>query len=150
MTYELVIVETPSEWEVYHRIRREELFEARGRFGMYDPDRPEERLPENTNLLLKKDGVGVATTRFDMLGNGTAAIRLVAVDKPLQGAGVGRVLAQKTMAFAREQGVNRLVVNAHPTAVGYYERSGFRHEAWNPEELTGIASNCVQMVLDVE
>ena len=33
--HELIKVETPQDWESYHRIRREELFEARGRVGVY-------------------------------------------------------------------------------------------------------------------
>lgn len=53
MTYELVKVSTPKEWEAYHRIRREELFEARGLVGVYDADRADEHKPEHTPLLLK-------------------------------------------------------------------------------------------------
>jgi len=139
-------VTSPEDWEVYHRIRREELFEARGRMGMYDPNHADEYQPSQLSLLLKGPYGGVATTRFDRLDASTAAIRLVAVDKALQGQGLGRILAELTVALAREQGVRRIVVNAHPTAVGYYERSGFRKESWNPDELVGIAGDCVQMV----
>lgn len=147
MTYELVNVTTEDDWETYHRIRREELFEARGRQGVYDANHPDDTNPKHINFLLKQDGVGIATTRFDRLDERTAAIRLVAVTKLLQGKGVGRTLAEKTLRFAREQGVGMLVVNSAPTAVGFYERFGFQRESWGTDELVGISSQSVQMVL---
>ena len=149
MTYEFVQVSTPEDWEAYHRIRREELFEARDRVGVYDAEHADEYKPEHTPLLLKQNGVGVATTRLDLRDATTAIIRLVAVTKSLQGQGVGRELAQQTLALARKRGVKRLFVNAAPTAVGYYERSGFKPDAWDPTELVGISSNSVQMSLDL-
>ena len=42
--YLLEVVNTPEEWEAYHLIRRQELFEARGRIGIYDANRPEEHV----------------------------------------------------------------------------------------------------------
>jgi GNAT superfamily N-acetyltransferase len=149
MIYELVKVSIPEEWAAYHRIRREELFEARGRVGVYNPDHADEFKPEHTPLLLKQNGVGVATTRLDIRDATTAIIRLVAVTKSLQGQGVGRELAQQTLALARARGIHRPVVNAAPTAVGYYERSGFKPDAWDPAELVGISSDSVQMSLDL-
>ena len=145
MTYELVHVSTPEEWEAYHRIRREELFEALGRIGVYNAEHPDEYKPGNTPLLLKQNGVGVATTRLDLRDATTAIIRLVAVTKSLQGQGVGRKLAQQTLALARAHGIRRLVVYAAPTAVGYYESLGFKLDVWNP----GISTDATQMALNL-
>lgn len=154
MTYELVKVTTDEDWKTYDRIREEQLFIARGRPpGTYTRRHAHELLPENTPLLLKKDGIGVATTRFDImpkLGPGIAAIRLVAVDDHLQGQGIGRILAEKTIAFAKQKGIRRIVVNADDAAIGYYKRFGYRIEMWDEAELKNpTAANCTQMVLDI-
>jgi hypothetical protein len=48
-------------------------------------------------------------------------------------------------AEARHRGMRRLMLNAHPDAVGFYERAGWSCEDWDGRELTGIAASCVQM-----
>ena len=144
MSYELALVSSAEDLARYHEIRRVELFEARGS-SAYDSNRPEERKPGHFQLLMKLNGVGIATTRFDLLGDGVAVIRLVAVTAVEQRKGHGRMLASLTEAFARQKSVSKLVVNAAPNAVQYYERMGFVRESWNPAELVGIAADNVQM-----
>ena len=134
--YALVVVTTPQEWEEYHRIRRQELFEAKGRIGIYDSHRPEEPAPGNYPLLLKIRGNGIGTTRLDVRPDGTAVIRLVAITKIGQ-VRHGRVLANTVEDFARQKGVKKFLVNADPNAVGYYEKLGFVQD-WDPSELVGI------------
>ena len=113
--------------------------------GNYDANHPDEFVAGHSPLLLKWQGKGIGTTRFDFLGDNVAAIRLVAVLLAEQGKGHGRVLSERTEDFARSRKVTKLVVNAAPPAVGFYERMGFVREAWNPAELTGIAADCIQM-----
>ena len=149
MTYALAIVTDPDQWTRYHFIRQAELFEGRHRQVPYDPDHPDERLPTNFPLLLAWNGVGIATTRLDLLSGGAAAIRLVAVTKAEQGKGHGRMLHTLVEEFARRKGVARLVVNAAPEAVGFYRRMGFTRDDWDPAELTGMASDCIQMAKEI-
>jgi GNAT superfamily N-acetyltransferase len=144
MSYALVIVAAPDDWDAYHHIRRMELFEARGRSD-YDANHPDELVAGHFPLLLRWEGRSVATTRLDLLSDSIAAIRLVAVLRSEQGKGHGRALSRHTEDFARSRKVTKLVVNAAPLAVGFYERIGFVREVWNAAELTGIAADCVQM-----
>ena len=57
----LVSPADPGSWRRYHEIRRHVLFEARGRFGIYDEDHPDERVPGHYPklLLFRNDPVGV-------------------------------------------------------------------------------------------
>ena len=73
--------------------------------------------------------------------------RLVAIAQQEQRKGYGRVLEQLFEEFARSKGVSKIFVNAHSSAVGYYERLGFVHEDWPEPSGTrsGIAKNCVFM-----
>jgi len=145
MSYELVVVTRPDDWEAYHAIRRVELFEARGRIGVYDRGHPDESAPGHFPLLLKWNGRGIATTRLDVRAAGVAIVRLVAVVKTEQRKGHGRALADRTEVFARDRGVTRLLVNAAADAVGFYERIGFMREVWNAAELIGWNADSVQM-----
>ena len=145
MTYSLGPPASAEEWQAFHDIRRTELFEARGRFGMYDPDHPHDRDPANRPLLLKCGGAPVATVRLDDFGDHTGAVRLVAVVRGEQGRGHGRVLQRLVEAAARERGIDTLYVNAAPTAIGYYEKTGWERFVWDAEELAGMAEDCIQM-----
>ena len=145
MGYELIQVADPNDWLAYHAIRRQELFEAKGRFGVYDPNRPDDHLPGTYHYLLRFDGRPVGTTRLDIRGDGTAIVRLVAITAAEQGRGHGRALSRMVQDRAVAFGADTLLVNAAPTAVGYYAKTGWQEHVWDASELVGIASDCVQM-----
>jgi GNAT superfamily N-acetyltransferase len=146
MSYDLVVVSASEDFDIYHSIRRKELFEARGRIGVYDRDHPDEHSPGNVPLLLKFDGTGIATTRLDFRDEGVAVVRLVAVTEARQRQGHGRALIAMTEAYARQRGTIKLIVNAARDAVGFYERMGFVRESWDPTELVGWNADSVQMM----
>ena len=130
-----------------HDIRRAELF-APGRHGdeiVYDESHPDDREPGNVPYVLLLDGVPIGVTRLDRRGT-VGVVRLVAIIRGKQGHGHGRVLSERVDAEARRFGITRLQVNAHPDAVGYYERTGWHREEWDPAEMVGLAADCVQMV----
>ena len=142
--YELVAVAGENEWRDYHAIHREVLWEARGRTG-YNDRQSDEYLPANHPLLLKLVGQAIGTARLDDFGNGTGAVRLVAIVTDLQRRGHGRKLAELVEAYARTRGMRRLFVNAAPEAVGYYEKIGWQRFIWDETELSGIALDTIQM-----
>jgi GNAT superfamily N-acetyltransferase len=144
MSYELVKVTTESDWREYHSLRRHVLWEARGQSG-YDDKRPGEYVATNTPLLLKLNGRPIGTTRLDHLGDRRAVVRLVAVAADVQRQGHGRILSELVEGYARRLGVNTLLVNADPDAVGFYKKLGWETHVWDETELTGIASDCTQM-----
>jgi N-acetylglutamate synthase-like GNAT family acetyltransferase len=143
--YTLIEVTDAADWHCYHAIRRQELFEARGRHGIYDENYPGERAPNMLHYLLKLDGKALGTTRLDVREDGSAIFRLVAITRPEQGRGHGRVLAQMVEERARAFGTTVLYVNAAATAVGFYQATGWHDHAWDPSELVGIAADCRQM-----
>ncbi len=148
MPLELIKVSTPEEWAAYHRIRKAELWDARGRTSpTYNPNHPDELKPANTPVLLKLNGQGIGTTRLDDLSHGRFCVRLVAIEKTHQRKGYGRVMLEQAIQLALKHGGKEIVVNADEDAVGYYRASGFREEVWDALELNSpIAEGCVQMV----
>jgi|SRR5690606_5564349 len=145
MEYELVAVTAPGDWAAFHAIRRIELFEAKGRYGVYNANHPDDVADFAHPYLLKVSGKPVGVLRLDILGAGRAAIRLVAITAGEQGRGHGRVMEGLVAEQARHFGIDTLVVNSAPEAVGFYEKTGWQKFVWDAAELIGIAANCVQM-----
>jgi GNAT superfamily N-acetyltransferase len=147
MVHELRAVGTADEWRALHDIRRATLF-APGRHGddvVYDEQHPDDHDPVNQPFLLLLDGVPVGVLRLDRRAIAEGVVRLVAIAPALQRQGHGRAMSDLVDAEARRRGMRRLVVNAHESAIGFYERTGWHRESWDAAELVGIASHCVQM-----
>jgi N-acetylglutamate synthase-like GNAT family acetyltransferase len=143
----LVVVRTGEHWAALHKLRREVLFAPgrRVRDIVYDDAHPDDRDAANTPFLLVHEGRPIGTARLDRLAPMLGAVRLVAIDQAEQRKGHGRVLGELLDAEARRVGMTRLVVNSAPDAVGYYRRLGWSEHVWDPAELVGVASDCVQM-----
>ena len=145
MVYSLEAPASPDDWQAFHDIREAELFRARHRDAAYDRNHPDDFTPENQPLLFKRDGQPIGVMRLDDFGDGTGAVRLVAITRNAQGRGHGRAMAALCDAVARESGLQTLYVNAAPEALGFYEKTGWERFVWNPAELVSIAADCVQM-----
>ncbi len=73
----------------------------------------------------------IGTIRIDIkLQQSTAVFRLVAIDEPWQGQGLGTVMLNMAETYARGWGVQRICLNSVPDAFGFYARHGFHPERW--------------------
>ncbi|MBP9791884.1 MAG: GNAT family N-acetyltransferase [Rickettsiales bacterium] len=140
MTYTLKKLLTEDDWNAYNAIRKAELFPDRD----YDLNHPDERLPDNHPLLLKFNDTPIATVRVDFRGD-KVILRLLAVTKSEQGKKHGTNLYKHIEQYCISHGAKKLLVNAAPDAVGFYQKIGFTEEIWDQSELQGIAENCIQM-----
>ena len=66
----------------------------------------------------------------------TVRLRQMAVKTGLQGKGIGRVLMQFAENLARDRGHTKLVMHARKTAVGFYEKLGYKVKGDEFEEVT--------------
>lgn len=122
--YVLVSPVDPRDWASYHDIRRSVLFEARGQFGVYDENHPDERAEGHFPKLLLHQDEPVGVVRIDVVGT-DAILRRVAVRSDVQRRGHGRVLIALAEQFARSRQCDRLVSRVAPDAVGFYRNCGF-------------------------
>ena len=101
------------------------MFESRGRFGVYDPNYPQDSSTQNFPKVLVKGSRVVGVVRIDFAGE-VAYLRRVAIDEPHQRKGLGRVLIRLAEDFARSHGARRVESSVAPDAVTFYEKCGYR------------------------
>jgi predicted GNAT family N-acyltransferase len=68
----------------------------------------------------------VACLVLDSLTEKTVKVRQVAVAEGRQGSGVGKKLMLWTEGFCRSLGFNNMTLNSRETAVGFYEKLGYK------------------------
>ena len=144
MLDELHPVTSADDWTHLHRIRRTVLFTPGRHSVVYDENHPDDRAEGNIPFLLLRDRHPIGVVRLDFRGE-TAVVRLVAIAEDEQGNGYGRKLNDLIESEVRRRGVKTLFVNARPEAVGYYEKTVWHQAHWDPDELTGLAKDCIQM-----
>jgi GNAT superfamily N-acetyltransferase len=125
--YQLVSPADADAWRVYHDIRRDVLFEARGQFGVYDEHHPDDRAAGHHAKLLLHRGDPVGVIRIDISGH-EAVFRRVAIRADVQRGGHGRALLLLAQEFAAAHGCGRLASHVAPDAVQFYQKCGFSIE----------------------
>ena len=125
MIYSLKSPELSTDWDAYHSIRRRVLWEARGRFGVYDDTHPDEYKEGHFPKLLFLDGEPIGVIRIDVAG-ALGWFRRVAIVESLQRKGHGSQLIKMAEEFARGQGVARIQSDVDREAISFYHRLGYR------------------------
>ena len=100
--------------------------------------------------------IGVSLSRLTqatarLAGNGPFKVQVRADSLLLDGALPQRpdpAIGELAEVLYRHM-IGALTVNAAADAVGFYEKTGWRKQAWNPAELTGMARNAVQMQKEI-
>ena len=89
-------------------------------------------------LLRNRDVTG--TIRIDFKPAGRAIFRLIAIDTPWQGQGLGSIMLEMAEDYARTHGAGSICLNSVADAYGFYAVHGFMRARWdgctgNPTEI---------------
>jgi len=112
-----------DEYQAELALRNEILRKPIG-LDLYSEDLSKENLDFHIGAFM--DGEIVGCLILTALGNGEIKMRQVAVREGCQGLGIGRKLVAYCEAFAGVKGYGRIVLAARKTAVGFYEKLGYR------------------------
>lgn len=135
MAHELLSPDSADDWRTYHEIRRTVLWEARGNFGVYDDEHPDEHKHHHFSKLLLYDGDAIGVIRIDLQGP-TAWFRRVAIKEAVQRNGHGRALLALAENFARQSGAGRIESSVDEEAVPFYRKCGYKsHEDAAPNAM---------------
>ena len=66
----------------------------------------------------------------------TLRLRQMAVVSGLQGKGIGKVLTQFAENIARDRGYKKIMMHARKTAIGFYEKLGYKKSGDEFKEVT--------------
>jgi predicted N-acetyltransferase YhbS len=89
----------------------------------------------NDELEKEKNNILIASfDEEDMLGccmltpvdSNTVQLRQMAVPDKLQGKGIGASIMSFAENLARDKGYNRMIMHARDSAIGFYERFGYK------------------------
>ena len=82
--------------------------------------------PRERHFAMQVDNETVACVVIRPLGQGVVKLRQMAVEPARQGTGIGRGLLEGVEKILITDEVDRIELNARDTAVGFYEKLGFR------------------------
>ena len=120
--YALRCVRSPQEWAAYHAIRRQAIFAALLPGQAKDETDPDEVAPGNFPHVLLHDGKIVGAISLDQAsrpspgGHPERSPAARARPRP----------AQACARRARRLGKTAIIINAHPTSLGFYLANGYR------------------------
>jgi ribosomal protein S18 acetylase RimI-like enzyme len=134
-SFELLPPRSSQDWDRYHDIRRRCLFEKYHGKGTqyyceYDADYPDEWTPGHQPLVFLRGREVTGTIRIDFKPAGRAVFRLIAIDTPRQGQGLGNIMLEMAEDYVCARGVDSICLNSVADAYGFYVRHGFRRWRW--------------------
>ncbi len=99
---------------------------------------PDELEKEKEDMLIGafEDDQMLGCCLLTQVDSGSVRLRQMAVKTGLQGKGIGRVLMQFAENIARDRGNKKIVMHARKTAVGFYEKLGYKVTGSEFEEVT--------------
>jgi predicted GNAT family N-acyltransferase len=91
---------------------------------------PDELKEEKNDILLGafEDEHMLACCLLTAINSSTIQLRQMAVEKKLQGKGVGASLLRFAENVASDRGYTYMVMHARETALGFYEQNGYKTE----------------------
>ncbi|MEM7589696.1 MAG: bifunctional GrpB family protein/GNAT family N-acetyltransferase [Myxococcota bacterium] len=115
--------EHPQEWETYHRIREEQIFNPIG--VVYDRNHPTLTRDGHYHFVLYRGTVIVTVAHVEFLNHGEAALRSLATDGDYQRKGYGSYMVQFLEKWVVSQ--DRCVIRLHSAvdAEAFYKKLGY-------------------------
>ena len=95
-----------------------------------DADYPDEWTPGHQPLVFLRGREVTGTIRIDFKPAGRAVFRLIAIDTPRQGQGLGNIMLEMAEDYVCARGVDSICLNSVADAYGFYVRHGFRRWRW--------------------
>lgn len=144
--FRIAQVLTREEFEAYHRIRKNEIFD---RLKIeYDPNHPTLRLENHTHFVCRKNTTIIGVAEIEFLESQSVALRYLAIDSNFQNLGYGKKLLKTLEKWLKQKGITRLLTHAMLESTFFFKRLGY-HEVASWEE-NPVAINYRIEIVDLE
>jgi GrpB-like predicted nucleotidyltransferase (UPF0157 family)/GNAT superfamily N-acetyltransferase len=114
---------TPREWENYHRIRKEQIFDPI--HVIYDPHHPSLTMENHFHCVLYKGTTIVSVAHVELLNETEAALRSLATDGPFKNQGYGSHLLKLLEKWVKSQGRSIFKMHSNVRAEPFYRKFAY-------------------------
>ena len=121
--FRFVMAATPREWEVYHRIRREQIFVPLN--IIYNENHPTFTADNHYHFVLYKGVKIICGAHVEFLNESQAAIRSLSTDELHKKNGYGSYMMRMIEKWIKSQGRNIIKIHANPNAEDFYRNLGY-------------------------
>lgn len=132
-----------GDWDVYHRIRFEQIHQRYCPELVYDPNDKEEKGLTNFPLVFREEGSDqvIGTIRVDLLPKNEASFRWIAIDPDFVRKRFGTKMLQLAERFVQERGRKVIRIPATAQSMPFANHMGYKEEPWDlmPKEDCMIA-----------
>lgn len=116
--------QTPEEFEKYYDLRWRILRKPWNQPKGSEKDNKEE---EAIHIMVcEKDRIPVGVGRAHFNSAEEAQVRFMAVEKNMQGKGIGAALLKELEKKSKEKGAKYIILNARDSAIPFYEKYGYK------------------------
>ena len=133
--YRFVVAATPREWQEYHRIRREQIFDSLN--IIYDENHPTITAANHFHFVLYKGTKIVTVAHIEFLNNTEAAIRSLATDEPNKMQGHAKYMMNLLEKWIKQQGKQIIKLHANLEAEQFYRKLRFNNMEFNDISISG-------------
>jgi len=99
---------------------------------------PQELEREKEDILISafEEDILLGCCLLTKIDNQTVRLRQMAVQNNLQGKGIGATMMNYAENVARDAGYHKMIMHARKTALGFYEKLGYKATGKEFEEIT--------------
>lgn len=135
----LAQVLTPREWQAYHRIRKEQLFEPIN--IIYDPNHPTISAKNYFHFILTKRRQIVTVASIEFLNETEAVLRTLATNEGYKRQGFGKLMLTLLERWVRQQGKKVIKMHAAFRAEVFYRKLGYIEMPFNDPPISNKSIN---------
>lgn len=132
-----------DEWEIYHRIRKEQLFDLAG--IQYDPKHPDITDPNHFHFVFYKGTKIIGAAHLEFLSLNEAALRSFAIDASCQNQGFGGEFLILIEKWLKSKGKIILRLHANKKALPFYKRLGYEEMIFHDLNRVSMAAMTIDM-----
>jgi GrpB-like predicted nucleotidyltransferase (UPF0157 family)/N-acetylglutamate synthase-like GNAT family acetyltransferase len=137
--HRLVMAATTHEWQTYHKIRKEQIFDPIG--VAYDPHHSSLKDPHHTHLIMQNAPSFVSVAHLEFLNATEAALRSLTTDTDFQRQGNGTVLINFLEKWLVSRNIHSVKLHANLGAEVFFRRLGYQDCVFDNPRVTSKAIN---------
>jgi GrpB-like predicted nucleotidyltransferase (UPF0157 family)/GNAT superfamily N-acetyltransferase len=115
---------TTAEWQAYHRLRKELIFDMMG--VEYDPNHHTIRAANQYHFVMSLGPTIIGFAQIELMDDNRAILRTIGIDPLYQSMGHGSWLLSQMERWIRQQGKTVIQLHSDTAAVAFYRRYSYK------------------------